>query len=147
MRRTKRLLIALPFFVSACSLVTEPARPEVEFSVTSENRGADASSSVPLTANAGSGSRTIVVMGRIRTSTPCWDLEQHVSRVADRIDITIAARERTVACAQTLIVRDYTLRLNGIAPGRYAVRVAHEYTAVDGHHWREAVLERDVRVE
>ena len=145
--RTKRLLIAVPFFVSACSLVTEPARPEVEFSVTSENRGADASSSVPLTANAGSGSRTIVVMGRIRTSTPCWDLEQHVSRVADRIDITIAAREREGACAQTLLVRDYTLRLNGMAPGRYMVRVAHEYTAVDGHHCREAVLERDVRVE
>ena len=147
MRRIGRLLMAGPFVVGACSLVTEPARPDVEFTITSENRGTDASSSVPLTANAGSGSRTIVVMGRIRTSTPCWDLEQHVSRVADRIDITIAARERAGACAQTLLVRDYTLRLNGMVPGHYMVRVAHEYTTVDGQHWREAVLERDVRVE
>ena len=147
MRRIMRLLIAGSFFVGACSLVTEPARPDVEFSVTSENRSTDAGSSVPLTANAGSGSRTIVVMGRIRTSTPCWDLEQHVSRVAARIDITIAARERAGACVQTLLVRDYTLRLNGMAPGLYVVHVAHEYTRVDGRHWREAVLERDIRVE
>jgi hypothetical protein len=86
-------------------------------------------------------------MGRIRTATPCWDLEQHVTRLAGSINVTITARERTGVCAQVIAVRDYTLKLNAVDPGFYVIQVSHEYVAQDGRTWREAVLEKDLHVQ
>ena len=147
MKRTRWLIIAAAYFVGACGGVTEPSRPAVEFSVSGQNRAGEQSPTVPLTANASAGQRTIVLMGHIRTATPCWDLEHRVTRLANAIDVTIVARERAGICAQVIVVRDYTLKLNAVAPGFYVIRVAHEYVAVDGRTWREAVLEKDLHVE
>jgi len=147
MRPARWLIVAASYFVGACASSTGPNRPAVEFTVSSENRFADQAPTAPLTANASSAQGTVVIMGHIRTATPCWDLEQHVTRLASAIHVTITARERTGACAQVITVRDYTLKLNAVVPGFYVIEVAHEYVAQDGRTWREAVLEKDLHVQ
>ena len=147
MKRVRWLVIVASCLIGACGSVTEPSRPGVEFMITGQNQTPDASPTVPLTANASSAQRTLVIMGRIRTATPCWDLKQEVTRLANAINVTIVAGERAGVCSQVLLTRDYTLRINALAPGIYVLHVAHEYVAQDGRTWREAVLEKDIRVE
>ena len=147
MRPARWLLIAASYLLGACASITDPSRTAVEFTVSDEHRFADQSSTAPLTANASSAPGTVVIMGHIRTATPCWDLEQHVTRLASSINVTIIARERAGICAQVIAVRDYTLKLNAVVPGFYVIQVAHEYVAQDGRSWREAVLEKDLRVQ
>ena len=147
MRSARWLIVAASYFVGACASTTDPSRSAVEFSVSDENRFADQNPTAPLTANASSAPGTIVIMGHIRTATPCWSLEQHVTRLASSINVTIIARERAGVCVQVIAVRDYTLKLNAVVPGFYVIQVAHEYVAQDGRTWREAVLEKDLHVQ
>jgi hypothetical protein len=147
MRPARWLIVAASFFVGACATATDPSRSGVEFTVAEESRFADQNPSTPLTANASSAPGAVVIMGRIRTATPCWDLEQHVTRLASSINVTITARERTGVCSQVIAVRVYTLKVNAVASGPYVIHVAHEYVAQDGRTWREAVLEKDLHVQ
>ncbi len=86
----------------------------------------------------------LVVLGRITTPTPCYDLEPGtVQEQPGALTLLIIARERDVdACIQVLKTRPYQLEVRDLEPGEYDVEVIHTYP---GTGWADRVAAR-VRV-
>jgi hypothetical protein len=144
-----RTALALLAFAAACGTATEPiAAPEAsgEFNITSTRQGDDAANILPLGADANAGPSSIIIMGHIRTPTPCYDLSPRVERDGSRITATITARHTSAqVCAQVLVVRSFTLKVPSLAAGSYSVKVVYE--TIDSRTSTETKLEKTVVVQ
>lgn len=71
----------------------------------------------------------LVVLGRITTPTPCYDLEPGtVQEPPNALTLFIIAREQDVdACILVLKTRPYQLEVRDLDPGEYDVQVIHTY--------------------
>jgi hypothetical protein len=146
MNRARTFVLTIAALVAAaCSTTTEPLSANGQLNVTATYQGDSAASILPLGADAVGGQGSIVVMGHIRTPTPCYDLSSRTERDGTNITVTIAARATSAAvCAQVIVVRSYTLRVGDLTPGSYRVKVIYEFVA--DRTERETKLEKIVQV-
>lgn len=137
--------IAATALVTACGATTEPVLASGELDITASYQGDSAASILPLGADATPGEGAILIMGHIRTPTPCYDLSSRIDRSGQNVTVTIVARGDVLKlCAQVIAVRSYRLRVGDLAPGSYTVKVIYEY--VYDRTERETKLEKVVRV-
>lgn len=138
-------LAAATALVTACGATTEPVLASGQLDITATYQGDSAASILPLGADATPGDGSILIMGHIRTPTPCYDLSSRTDRDGQNVTVTIVARADALKlCAQVISVRSYRLRVGDVAPGSYTVRVIYEY--VSDRTERETKLEKVVRV-
>lgn len=124
MKLVTSALLASGAMCSAGIPESEPApQPEVEFTVVGavETQGSD-TVSVQATAPG-----EVILVGRISTPTPCYQLESELRGSGDDLTLEIAARALPRICPQVLAAYEYRARLYRLGVGNYRMTVVHAY--------------------
>lgn len=77
------------------------------------------------------GDGQVVVTARLSAPDPCQTLEARLRPTGavtiPEVTLDVTVRPRTGACAAVIGTFAYTARVTGLEPGRYTLRVRHDY--------------------
>jgi hypothetical protein len=132
--------------LAACDDVTaSSAAMDVQFSITREVRGSEATSILPFTPQVTVKPGEIDIFGNIRTPTPCWTLASTANESGQTITFVVTARPSNAeVCTQVITVRDYSAEIRNVKSGTYTVRVLQQLETVQREP--ELLLETKVTV-
>jgi len=131
--RTLAASLVLGAGLAACDDVTgTSAAMDVQFSITREVRGGEATSILPFTPQVTVKPGEIDIFGNVRTPTPCWTLSSTASESGQTITFVVTARPTNAeVCTQVITVRDYSAEIRNVKSGTYTVRVLQQIETVD----------------
>ena len=141
----KQLRLVALLLLLACSSSTAPGdTPRVDFASSPANYN---SAKPPAGPDARGSSGRIDVTGTIVTGNPCVHLRAETVRAAQRVSITVVARQDDGICIQVVASFDYTAAATGLEPGSYEVVVSHAWEDSRGTRTSsQVVLDRTVTV-
>jgi len=131
--RTLAASFVLGAGAAACDDVTgTSAAMDVQFAITREVRGGEATTILPFTPQVTVKPGEIDIFGNVRTPTPCWTLASAANVSGQAITFTVTARPSNAeVCTQVITVRDYSAEIKNVKSGTYTVRVLQQLETVD----------------